>query len=142
MSCLELQGEVQQDTKQHDADDDQSADRVAQYQRYAASNKKDDDQRIGDQPKKTDESCETRFLQETVGSIETQSLCRLSGTQPGWSRPQQMEKLLQRPIPKTPGDWPLSSHKRITPFNAVLVCSGSFAKATSDPSSLSDKSLY
>src|SRR6185437_10755689 len=100
MSCLELQGEVQQDTKQHDADDDQSADRVAQYQRYAASNKKDDDQRIGDQPEKTDESCETRFLQETVGYIETQSLCRLSGTQPSRGCLQQMQQVRQRPIPE------------------------------------------
>lgn len=84
MPGLELHEEVEEHGE-HDQDDDQPADRVTQHQRDGAGRQKDDDQRIGKQVEKTEESGETRFPDKAVWAMEPQTLFRLFGGQPSRS---------------------------------------------------------
>ncbi len=91
MLSLKLHEEVQQHAEQDHGDDDQSADRVAQHERYAAGHQKDDDQGIDQKAEKIDQSREARFPDHAVRAVETQPTLRLIGSQPGRSRLEQLQ---------------------------------------------------
>ena len=100
MLSLKLHEEVQQHAEQDHRDDDQSADRVAQRERYAAGHEKDDDQGIDQKAEKTDQSREARFPHHAVRAVETQPPLRLVGSQPGRSRLEQFQQLRPRLVPE------------------------------------------
>lgn len=58
MLSLKLHKEVQEHAERDDRDDDRSADRVAQHERYAAGHEKVEDRGIDQKPEKTDQGCE------------------------------------------------------------------------------------
>ena len=82
---LKLHEEVQQHAEQDHRDDDQSADGVAQRERYAAGHEKDDDQGIGQETEEAEQRSEARLPHQAVRAIETQPPRRLIGSQPGRS---------------------------------------------------------
>ena len=80
MACLEFLVEIHDDAHQHDGDDDDRADMVAEAIGDDAGDEQDIDQRIGKQAKKFEKECKARFMREAVRTITVETLlCFRSG---------------------------------------------------------------
>src|SRR5664279_2777434 len=97
---LEFHQEIQDYAEQYDGKDDQPADVFSERKRYAAGNDKDDDKRITEETKKTEQCSEARLMDKAVWAVKTQSPAGLFGRQTCGSCREQLEKFMQRPIPE------------------------------------------
>src|SRR5664280_3664024 len=79
---LEFHQEIQEYAEQNDRKDDQPADVLPECKRYAAGNDKDDDERITEETKKTEQCSEARLMDQAVWAVKPQSPPGLFGRQP------------------------------------------------------------
>ena len=82
MPGLEFHQEIQDYAEQYDREDDQAADVLSERKRYTAGNDKDDDERVTEETKETEQCSEARLMDQAVGAVKTQSPPCLFGRQP------------------------------------------------------------
>src|SRR5664280_2586691 len=78
---LEFHQEIQDYAEQYDREDDQPADVLSERKRYAAGNNKDDDERITEETKETEQCSEARLVDEGIRAVKTKSPPGLFGRQ-------------------------------------------------------------
>ena len=75
-----------------------------------AGRQENEDKGIGEKAEETDQSGEARLSHQAVRAMETQSLFRLGGSQPGWSCLEQVKQVLAGAYPRSgPASCPVSS---------------------------------
>src|SRR5450631_860158 len=81
MPGLEFHQEIQDYAEQYDRKDDQPADVLSERERYAAGHDKDDDKRITEETKETEQYSEARLVDEGIWAVETKPPPGLFGRQ-------------------------------------------------------------
>ena len=100
MPRLKLRVEVHDHAEQDDGDDDGAADRIAQRNRDAAGRQENQNQGIGKELQKSDQRREAGLCGQAVGSMLTQSLFGLGGSQSGGICFNQAEQVPQGHVPE------------------------------------------